>query len=72
MDIVTQIHMERLRQRITQEDLAKRAGVHEVTICRIERGKNRPSMDVLWKLASALNMSISLTPDDVAKEPRHD
>ena len=42
----------------TQAELAKKVGVHEITISRLERGERQPSMDLLHRLAKALRVKV--------------
>ena len=54
------LHAERLRQRraflkLTQQDVAGRAGVHQQNIARWESGKQDIAGDALARLAKALN-----------------
>lgn len=48
------IRARRLALGLTQEDLARRAGVPLVTVNRIENGHQRPRRQTLLKLARAL------------------
>ena len=48
----------RARKKITQAALAKRVGVHQVTIARLETGERQPSMDLLQRLAKALKVKV--------------
>lgn len=48
----------RARYRLTQEELARKAGVTRQTIIAIENGKYLPSLKLAYKLASAFNMKI--------------
>lgn len=46
------------RQRgMTQEELAERSGYHPTHIANIERGRNLPSLDAIFRLAQALGVS---------------
>jgi transcriptional regulator with XRE-family HTH domain len=54
----------RLGLRLTQLDLASRAGVSRPTLARIEAGHPRPELDVVLKLATALGFVL-----DVAEAP---
>jgi transcriptional regulator with XRE-family HTH domain len=45
---------EREAQRLTQEQLAERAGIHVTTVSKIERGQQVPSLALLVLLATAL------------------
>ncbi len=44
----------RERRKLTQAALAKRLGVHQVTIARLETGTRRPSAHLLQRLAKTL------------------
>jgi transcriptional regulator with XRE-family HTH domain len=48
----------RKRRKLTQVALAKKVGVHKMTISRLERGARQPSMDMLQKLAKALKVKL--------------
>jgi transcriptional regulator with XRE-family HTH domain len=47
----------RLKQGLTQEELADRAGMHFTYIGQIERGVRNPSLVNLQKLAKALKVN---------------
>ncbi len=49
----------REKRKLTQAELATKAGVHEMTISRLERGDRQPSMDLLQRLARALKVKIA-------------
>lgn len=46
----------RLEQRLTQQELAQKAGISVNYYAMIERGENSPSFDVLEKLVRALKI----------------
>ncbi len=48
----------RERRGLTQAALAKKVGVHQVTIARLETGVRRPSMDLLQRLARILKVKL--------------
>lgn len=54
-------NIRRLRKQegFTQESFADHAGIHRNYISDMERGRRNPSVDVLEKLAVALNVSVS-------------
>ena len=49
----------RARSRLSQDDLAQRAGVSRPTISRIERGVGDASIDVVQRIADALNVTVA-------------
>jgi DNA-binding XRE family transcriptional regulator len=49
----------RARKNMTQAALAKKVGVHQVTIARLESGIRRPSMRLLHRLARALEVDVA-------------
>jgi len=48
----------RRRRRLTQEELALSAKVHVNALGRVERGEANPTLRVLWKIATKLNVSV--------------
>lgn len=48
----------RARYDLTQEDLAKKAGVRRETILFLEKGKYNPSLKLAHDVAKALNSTI--------------
>jgi transcriptional regulator with XRE-family HTH domain len=48
----------RERRRLTQEQLAERAGISRTYLARLETGKHDPTATVLEKLAKALNIKV--------------
>jgi transcriptional regulator with XRE-family HTH domain len=48
----------RLKNDLSQEDLAQRAGLHRTYISLIERGKQSVTLDSMEKLAVALGVSV--------------
>ena len=61
----------RSRQKLSQNELASRIGVHVTNISRYERGENKPTTQVLSKLAEALEVTtdflMSGSTDEVAE-----
>lgn len=53
---------------MTQTELAEKVGVTQGAISMIENGDRSPSLDVLIRLASALNCTL----DDLVKVKRED
>lgn len=50
----------RKAQGMTQEDLARRSGISRPNIARFESGRYNPSLEMLVKVAAALNMSLEI------------
>lgn len=48
----------RLQQELSQEALALSAGVHPAYLGRLERGEKCPTIDTLYKICDALNVSV--------------
>lgn len=55
------IRAERARNRLTQAQLAKRAGIGKDAVYQYERGARAPDVRVLYRLAIALGV----TPDEL-------
>jgi transcriptional regulator with XRE-family HTH domain len=53
----------RTKKGISQNELARDIGVHVTNISRYERGENRPTSDVLAKLAGALDVTADYLMD---------
>jgi DNA-binding XRE family transcriptional regulator len=50
----------RLAQKLTQEELAEKAGVTQNTIARLESGTTNPTIGTISRVASALGKEIKL------------
>ena len=55
MDFKERLKQARTTKKFSQNELANLVGVHVTNISRYERGENRPTTDVLTKLANALD-----------------
>lgn len=53
------VREERLRQGLSQEELATKAGVHRTYIGMIERAEKNITLENIDKIAKALNLSIA-------------
>lgn len=60
--------------RLSQEQLAARADLHWTYVSGIERGVRNPGLNILVRIASALDVSLSELvadmPPKIAKRPR--
>ncbi len=57
MEFKERLKQARVKKGISQNQLAKDIGIHVTNISRYERGENRPTSDVLTKLANALDVT---------------
>ena len=53
------IKIERIKQEISQEQLAELSDLHRTTLGSIENDKTSPTLDSIAKIANALNLTIS-------------
>ncbi|MDD9853797.1 MAG: helix-turn-helix transcriptional regulator [Deltaproteobacteria bacterium] len=53
------VREERVRQGLSQEELAARAGVHRTYIGMIERAEKNITLESIEKIATALNLRIA-------------
>jgi transcriptional regulator with XRE-family HTH domain len=62
----------RLEQFLSQAELARRSGVHALTVTRLEAGRTAPSTRTVRALAQALGVSPATlaTPEEVAEADR--
>lgn len=51
----------RLKSKITQKELARRAGTGQAVISRLEGGNAKPSFSLVQKIASALKTNLTFT-----------
>ncbi|HCB23324.1 hypothetical protein A3B42_03535 [Candidatus Daviesbacteria bacterium RIFCSPLOWO2_01_FULL_38_10] len=49
----------RKNKRMTQQELAEKAGLHLTYVGHLELGKYHPTVFVMWKIAKALGVSMS-------------
>ena len=52
----------RKKAKMTQEELAKKIGTNKSYISRVETGKTEPKVSTFYRIASALGMTVELTP----------
>lgn len=53
----------RLDAGLTQRQMAERLGVKQPALARWEAGTTMPTLDTLYRLAKALNLTFVITPD---------
>lgn len=49
---------------LTQREMAERLGVKQPALARWEAGETMPTLDTLYRVAQALQLEFSVTPDD--------
>jgi transcriptional regulator with XRE-family HTH domain len=49
----------RVKEGISQEELAFRCGIHRTYIGAIERGEKSPTLNTIYKISKGLNMSMA-------------
>lgn len=47
---------------MTQEELTKKIGTNKSYISRVEAGKTEPKVSTFYRIASALGLTVELTP----------
>ena len=62
----------RMDHGLTQEQLAARVGISAAQIARIERGRQRTSLDTLLRIARALDLSVELAFEHTARDGRRE
>lgn len=59
--IASQIIKARIKQKISQEDLAIKSGIARTFISRVEGMNAQPSISLLRRISQALNIKINIT-----------
>lgn len=57
--IACNLRQQRAKSRISQEKLAEMTGISQQFICSIETEKVNPSIEVMLKIADALNITVN-------------
>ena len=60
MDVIGKYKACRKSKGITQTELARRTGISQPNITRFESGKYNPSLDMMVRIATALEMSLDI------------
>ena len=59
-NIAKELILLRKRLGLTQKELAKKAGIKEVQLARIESGKQLPRLDTLMSIAKSVGFSLEI------------
>ena len=60
MDVIRAIVNARISQNMTQNELAKRTGINQADISKLENGTRNPSINLLKRLAEGMGMSLKI------------
>lgn len=60
LDITRAILGARIRAGITQKQLSERSGISQADISRLENGNRNPSLNLLKRLAAAMNLTLKI------------
>ncbi len=58
--VIEKIDAERIKQKLTLKELSLKSGVSEKHISQINTGKTNPTLEVINKLAVALNVDLDV------------
>lgn len=61
------IRKHRVKQGMSQEELAEAAGIHHTYVGLVERGRRNPTIDVAERLARALGTKLSVLIDEAER-----
>ena len=60
MDVIRAIVNARTSQNLTQNELAKRTGIYQADISKLENGTRNPSVNLLKRLAEGMGMVLKI------------
>ena len=60
MDVIRAIVNARTSQNLTQNELAKRTGINQADISKLENGTRNPSVNLLKRLAEGMGLSLKI------------
>lgn len=60
MDVIRAIVNARTSQNLTQNELAKRTGINQADISKLENGTRNPSINLLKRLAEGMGMVLKI------------
>lgn len=60
MNIIRAIADTRISQNLTQKELAKRTGIHQADISKLENGTRNPTLNLLKRLADGMGMVLKI------------
>lgn len=67
-EVGLRLQLARKRRELTQEQLSARIGVNRASYANVEAGRQRIPIDIVWRAAVALGVSISsLVPEPIQR-----
>ena len=60
MEVIRAIVNARTSQNLTQNELAKRTGINQADISKLENGTRNPSINLLKRLAEGMGMNLKI------------
>ena len=60
MDVIRAMIDARIAQNLTQNDLAKRTGINQADISKLENGTRNPSLKMLKRLAAGMGLQLKI------------
>ena len=60
MDVIRAMVDMRIKQNLTQKELASRTGIDQADISKLENGTKNPSLKLLMKLAAGMGMQLKI------------
>ena len=70
--IIQKLTQARLEKGLSQEQLAKKIGTKRSNICRIEKGTQNLSLDLMIKIAEALDKDVSVMLEERSSEAKNE
>ncbi len=71
LKVAREIRKAREKQKLSQSELAKRIGTKQPHIARLERGSASPRLEILHKIAGALNLHLDVRFVSPRARPAH-
>lgn len=65
--VVAALKNERLRQKLSMNALAERAGLSQQMVSYVERGMRKPTLDTLFRMSAALDVGLSTVIERASK-----
>ena len=61
MEVIRTMMNIRIKKKMTQKDLAKKTGLQQADISRLENGTRNPSLKMLKRLANGMGMELKIS-----------